>query len=52
MLRLKEIEQGILVSPWLDDALRAASVIGADGTRLSLQKVRIFRYTGVDSQGT
>lgn len=30
--RLKEIEQGILVSPWLDDALRAAGVIGADET--------------------
>lgn len=32
--RLKEIEEGILVSPWLDDALRAAGVIGKDETLL------------------
>ncbi|MGU5952361.1 RraA family protein [Klebsiella pneumoniae] len=30
--RMKEIEQGILVSPWLDDALRAAGVIAANET--------------------
>ncbi|PLZ00137.1 methyltransferase [Burkholderia sp. WAC0059] len=30
--RLAEIREGILVSPWLDDALRAAGVIGADET--------------------
>jgi 4-hydroxy-4-methyl-2-oxoglutarate aldolase len=30
--RLAEIRAGILVSPWLDDALRAASVIGVDET--------------------
>ncbi|WP_031362442.1 diguanylate cyclase [Caballeronia sordidicola] len=30
--RLSEIKEGILVSPWLDDALRAAGVIGADET--------------------
>lgn len=30
--RIKEIEEGILVSPWLDDALRAAGVIGPDET--------------------
>lgn len=29
---MKEIEQGILVSPWLDDALRAAGVIAANET--------------------
>lgn len=30
--RIKEIEDGILVSPWLDDALRAAGVIGPNET--------------------
>ncbi|MFL9957741.1 MULTISPECIES: RraA family protein [Paraburkholderia] len=30
--RLAEIRDGILVSPWLDDALRAAGVIGKDET--------------------
>ena len=30
--RLSEIGDGILVSPWLDDALRAAGVIGKDET--------------------
>lgn len=28
--RLKEIAQGLLISPWLDDALRSTGVIGAD----------------------
>ncbi len=28
--RLKEIAEGALISPWLDDALRSAGVIGAD----------------------
>jgi regulator of RNase E activity RraA len=32
--RLKEIEEGLLVSPWLDDALRSAGVIGKDETLL------------------
>jgi 4-hydroxy-4-methyl-2-oxoglutarate aldolase len=32
--RLKEIEEGRLVSPWLDDALRAAGVIGKNETLL------------------
>ena len=27
--RLKEIAEGSLISPWLDDALRAAGVISA-----------------------
>ncbi|WP_244808650.1 hypothetical protein [Caballeronia zhejiangensis] len=30
--RIAEIRDGILVSPWLDDALRAAGVIGKDET--------------------
>lgn len=32
--RLKEIEEGLLVSPWLDDALRMAGVIGKEETLL------------------
>lgn len=32
--RLKEIEEGLLVSPWLDDALRAAGVIGKEESLL------------------
>jgi regulator of RNase E activity RraA len=32
--RLKEIEDGLLVSPWLDDALRAAGVIGKEESLL------------------
>jgi regulator of RNase E activity RraA len=28
--RLKEIAEGSLISPWLDEALRNAGVIGAD----------------------
>jgi 4-hydroxy-4-methyl-2-oxoglutarate aldolase len=32
--RLKEIKEGLLVSPWLDDALRAAGVIAREETLL------------------
>jgi regulator of RNase E activity RraA len=32
--RIREIEEGMLVSPWLDDALRAAGVLGKEETLL------------------
>ena len=32
--RLREIAQGSLISPWLDEALRSAGVIGADESLL------------------
>lgn len=32
--RIKEIQEGLLVSPWLDDALRAAGVLGKEETLL------------------